>query len=868
MIGQTISHYLILAKIGQGGMGVVYRAHDEQLDRDVAIKLLPAATLSDETARARLLREARMASALNNPYICTIHEVGQANSQIFVVMELVEGQPLSTLISPGGLSPETTIRYGKQIAEALEHAHGRGIIHRDLKGSNVVVTPEGRVKVLDFGLAKRMLQDEPDGPTMSGASLTQAGQLVGTLHYMAPEVLRGQPGDARSDVWSLGVLLSEMASGQLPFKGTTLFELSSMILHEPPAPLPPLLPAGLRAVIQRCLAKDATERYQHAGEVRVALDVTSPATIPIVAQTASPRRRWLFALSGLFVVSVALLAVRNAGVLRQRLFGSGAKEMGRVLGLPPMGQGKYLTVLPFRVLGDRASLGYMADGIAEALTAKLFNLPGLHVIANQSVKEADLEQPLEKIAGASGANLAITGTIQGTADKMRVTANLQDVVDNRRLWSGELTGAPQNLLMLEDEMYNKIVAALDLNPTREETNRGEQHPTENVEAYDSYLRGREMMRNQQSAKEIDTALHYYDDALQKDPRFALAYTGIADASLAMYSKNKESFWSNKALAAATQAQQINDTLPEVHLTMGSVYIRTGKPSEAVEELKRAIALTPNSDVGYLRLGSAYLALGKKDEMIKAYQRAIQIDPYYWGNYNAEGSAYFQLGDYDKALASYQRVVELAPGRAGGYENMGAVYFSQGKFSQSIPYFEKCISLAPQANCYSNIGTAYFYLQRYAESVTMFEKALVINPNDEELAGNLADAYRWNGQRDKSLATYDKAIALAYQQLQVNLRKADTMGRLALYYAKKGNAAQSMEWINRAHSIDPNSIELIYCAAVVHALGNQPDEALKYLREGFQKGYSTEEARRDPEFKSLQSHREFSEMLAEFGRAQK
>jgi tetratricopeptide (TPR) repeat protein/TolB-like protein len=519
------------------------------------------------------------------------------------------------------------------------------------------------------------------------------------------------------------------------------------------------------------------------------------------------------------------------------------------------------------VLGDRASLGYVADGIAEAMTAKLFGLSGVHVVANTSAKETDLTQPLESIARNFGVNLLVTGTVQGSGENMRVTANVDDVSGGRRLWSGEFTGTPQNLLAVEDDIYAKMVTAIE-HGTPSEGVGSTPHPTENVEAYDLYLRGREIMRNQQSTKEIETALRLYNDALKKDSRFALAYTGIADASLRMYHDKKEPFWANKALAAAKQAQQINDPLPEVHLAMGSAYLDTGKFAEAVEEMKRAVELAPNSDEAYRRLGAAYLRLSKKNDAIEAYQRAIQIAPYYWFNHNALGLAYYELGDYEGALTAFQRVVELAPQIRFGYGNVGMVYFGQGKFKEAIPYFEKGLAIAPDPLLYSNIGTAYFYLQRYPESVAMFEKAVAMNPSDEIYVGNLADAYRWNRQKEKSLATYDKAIALAYKALQVNPRDSRAIADLAGYYAKKGDAPKSLEWIGRARSIDPNNVDLLYQAAIVHTLANRPEDALEDLRKAFQKGYSTEQARREPEFKSLQSRPEFANLLAEFSATKK
>ncbi|HSC77622.1 MAG TPA: protein kinase [Candidatus Acidoferrales bacterium] len=318
MIGQTLGHYRIEAQLGAGGMGVVYRARDERLGRAVALKVLLAGKQADEGARARLLREARAASSLNHPHICHIYEVGEAEGQAYIAMELVEGQPLNTRIPADGLPVDAVLRYGAQIADALAHAHERNIVHRDLKTANVVLTPEGRAKVLDFGLAKQM-EEELLGATRSKGPLTQEGAVAGTLHYIAPEVLRGGPADARSDIWALGVVLHEMASGRLPFEGKTGYELSSAILHQPQATLPARVPAGLRAIIQRCLAKEPGERYRTAGEIRAALEALQTDSA-VAARIVPPpaRRRWQLAL--MWVGGVALLAL-VAGIVASLVTG-------------------------------------------------------------------------------------------------------------------------------------------------------------------------------------------------------------------------------------------------------------------------------------------------------------------------------------------------------------------------------------------------------------------------------------------------------------------------------------------------------------------------------------------------------------------
>jgi eukaryotic-like serine/threonine-protein kinase len=320
----------------------------------------------------------------------------------------------------------------------------------------------------------------------------------------------------------------------------------------------------------------------------------------------------------------------------------------------------------------------------------------------------------------------------------------------------------------------------------------------------------------------------------------------------MYNENKDSLWTQKALGAAQQAQRLNNNLPEVHFSLGDVYNASGKTAEAIAELKRALQLAPNSDVGYRGLGKAYLTLGQKEQALQAYQKAVEINPYYWFNYNSLGQAYSQLGEYDKALSALRHVIELEPGNSFGYLNVGVVYFQQGKYEECLPYFQKSLQIQPDDKTYSNLGAAYFYLKRYNDSVPMFEKAVKMSPTVERFTGNLADAYRWSGQREKANATYDKAIALAYKELAVNPRNSDTMESLALYYAKKGMSAQALNFIHHARSINNENVELVYSEAVVEALANHPENALKLLREAFERGYSVQEANSDPELDSLRS----------------
>jgi tetratricopeptide (TPR) repeat protein len=473
------------------------------------------------------------------------------------------------------------------------------------------------------------------------------------------------------------------------------------------------------------------------------------------------------------------------------------------------------------------------------------------------------KDPLEKTARALGVNLVVTGVVQGSADNMRVIVNLDDISSGKRTWSQEFSGVTKDLLSIEDQISAQLVTALAVSPTNEEMARAAERPTDNSDAYDLYLRGNQALKGPDSAAAAKSAMAFYEQSIQKDPSFALAYTGLADASLLMYRTNKDSFWSEKALGAAQRAEQLKDNLPEVHFSLGNVYMKTGKTAQAISELKRGLQLAPNSDEGYVRLGSAYLDSGQSNEAIQAYRKAIDVNPYYWGSHIDLGDAYLNSGDNTKALAEFKRVTELEPENSTGWNNVGLAYDRLGQYEQAIPNYEKSIALQPTWDGYSNLSMEYFFLRRYPEAVQAAEKAVELGPNQYIAVGNLGDAYRWSGQKDKASAAYDKAISLAFKELQVNPQNTYAMAGLALSYAKKGQPDRGMEFIRRARGIDGSDVELLYIQAVVENLSNHSADALRDLQQALSKGYPAKEADSDPELGNLKNNPEFNSMLKRF-----
>ncbi len=852
LAGRTLSHYEVEAKLGEGGMGEVYRARDTQLHRTVALKVLPASFSSDLDRMRRFLREARTASALNHANIAHIYEVGEAGGVHFIAMEYVVGRSLADILGEGPLPGARVLEIAGQIAEALDEAHAHGVVHRDIKPGNVMVSERGQVKLLDFGLAKAL--PEPSGedaqelPTLTK---TAAGVVLGTVPYMSPEQALGQPVDARSDIFSLGILMYEAAAGGRPFRAQSAAPLLDQILHEDPPRLSavnPAVPPRLDRIVARCLRKRREDRYQTAKELLEDLRGGRPGA------ARWPARRVIAAsLVASTLVALGVLAVRSRG---GRDAGPAA-DPGTSGALATGSRVRVLAVLPFRPIGNEETSRLAAAGMMESLSSRLFPLAAVHVVSSRDVEQAGQAPTIEKAARSLGAQLIAEGTVQSVGERLRLVVNLHDIVGKRQVWSQQFTGAYGDLFALQDQVYEEIVKGLAIAP---ESASATQRPTHDIAAYDLYLKGREALRSRQAPDELRAAVSFFEQAIRKDGGFALAYTGLADASLVMYGETKESLWADKAVGAALRARDLDDRLPEVHRALGSVYVETGKYSEAVSCLRRALELAPGSDDTYRRLGAVYQELGKRSEALEAMGKAVELNPYFWLNHNVLGAALLGFGEPEKALEEFRRVTELEPDNPVGYDNTGNVYFRQGRWEECIPAYEQSLKRQRHWLTLSNLGTAYFFLRRYRDAVQAFEEAVALNPNDSITMGNLADGLRWAGQADRARSTYRKAIALGYKDLQVNPRDVTTLATLALYHAKTGNDARALELIRQARSLRPNSAALCYYEAVVHALGGREPEAVAALEKALDGGYSPREAAADPELAGLAQSDAFRQLL--------
>jgi serine/threonine-protein kinase len=750
--GTRLGAYEILGPLGAGGMGVVYRARDTRLQRLAAIKLI--ADEEDVASRARLLREAQHASALNHPNICTIYDVGESGGKAFIAMEYIEGRRLSELIPSSGLEIEAVLRYGSQIADALTHAHDRDIVHRDLKSANIVITPEGRAKVLDFGLAKRM-----PGREIAGAppaeSLTAAGTVAGTVSYMAPETLRGEPADARADVWALGVVLFEMSSGHLPFSGQHGFEVMAAILHQPASPLPAALPLGLRAIVQRCLSKDPTQRYQRAGEVRAALDLMRQEREGVAeAAVTRPRLRAWVRAGTIVLLLLLAAAVLSLDSWRDRLpFGLGRHRIAS------------LAVLPLENLSRDPEQEYFADGLTEALITDLAQISALRVTSRTSVmRYKGTNKPVPQIARELQVDAVVGGSILHAGDRVRITAHLIHGADDRHLWADSYERDLRDILSLQNQVAQAIADQIKVTLTPAEHARLASSRTVDPEAYQLYLRGRYLW-NQRTERTINDAIRYFEAALRKDPNYASAYSGLADSYSSLGDSNdvgslQPNLAIPKAKAAATRALELDDTRAEAHNSLGFINLLYDWDWHSAEtEFKRALELNPRSADAHHWYSHLLMALGKPEEAQAESQRALDLDALNPIINTHLGWAYVFARQYDKAIEQLTRTLELFPDFGLAHWYLALAYEQKAAYAQALPEFRRAqTGVTGNVVVLADLGHAYAVSGNAADARQILEQLTALSSRRYVPSTSVALIYAGLGDYDRAFEWLDKAVA--------------------------------------------------------------------------------------------------------------
>jgi serine/threonine-protein kinase len=813
MIGETVTHYRIVDKVGEGGMGVVYRAEDTRLGRQVAVKFLSSKLLQDPLAVERFQREARAASSLNHPHICAIYDVGKYNDVPFLVMELLDGTTLRRRCSNAPLSMDTLLDYAVQIADALDAAHTAGIIHRDIKSANIFVTERGQVKMLDFGLAKLL---QPQGITAdqyaqttlapAPAQATQTGQTMGTPTYMSPEQARGEELDRRSDLFSFGVVLYEMATGREPFTGRTHALVFDAILRQtPPRPgeLNPQLPAELDHIIAKALEKDRELRYQTAAELRADLrrlkresdaarttataarTVPAPTTTvttssgpgaevqptlptPAVTASATPApasvwrdRRYLAAGAALAVVVVALVA-------------------GFTLFRGPSTAIDSVAVLPFAAAGGAGDTEYLTDGITETLINGLAQLPNLRVSARSVVfryKGRDVDA--QEVGRNLGVTAVVTGRVAVRGDRIVIQSELMDVGQGTQLWGGQYNRPQADLLAIQEEIAEEILDRLQPRISGEERRRATRRHTDNAEAFQLYLQGRYHW-NRGTVEGYKRAIEYFQQAIGKDPKYALAHAGLADSYLLL-----GSYWVEaipEAKSAAEQALALDPTLAEAHIALGHIKLWLDWDWPAAErEFQQGISLNPSSALAHNQYAMYLATLGRLSEALTEVRRAQELDP-------------------------LSPIVN---------SDLGRYLLYSGKPTDAIAQFRKTLEFdANSVSARRGLGIAYSEAGQHAEAVAELERALALSENSPVILGHLGAAHA----RAKDRAAADRVLAQLATMAAQQYVPSSAPG---IVYAALGDYAKALDQLEKAYGEHDFAITEIAVAPWFRPLQNEP-----------------------------------------------
>jgi eukaryotic-like serine/threonine-protein kinase len=842
--------YQIESLLGQGGMGKVYRARDRDIERTVALKLVRPEFAMDATAMARFRQELLLASKVSHRNILRIHDLGDVEGIKFISMAFVEGLDLHDAITKEGKLPfDRALNIARQLCGALEAAHGEGVVHRDLKPRNILLNNSDHVFVSDFGLAKSV--------EVQAAAMTRTGDMLGTPLYMSPEQIEAKEVDHRSDLYSLGLIFHEMVTGDIPFAGKSSVQVMHARMNSAPKnpkDIVPDLPDFFAGVIAKCLVKDPANRYQHASEILHDLEAGVAPKRSLSERLPKPSRTWAVVAAAVVLAVGGTLAVPK---IREKLFAGAAG------GTQVTGPTYYMAILPFKPLSDNPELKYQAEGIVDALNAKLFPLKQVHLASPNIVDRAMSKGAIDKIARDLGANLLVQGTLQRGGDRIAITVSAWDARKGAIIWQQSFQCAPESLLTTEDDIYNALVDKLQLKLSDKEMARGAARATEDSGAYDLYMRGRSLIHGKATQENYKASLALFGQAIAKDHRFARAYAGIAESSFGLYRLTKDPQWSQKGLGAAQEAENLDRELPDVHMIVGSAYMLTGKNAEAIAEFNRTVELAPNSDEAYRRLGNAYVKSKNKELALRNLLKATEVNPYSYTNHNALGLAYLEFGDSEKALETFKKVTHLEPDYAGGYTNLGNVYYRQGKWTECIPFFKKALELEQSARSFQNLGVVTLYSGNSAEAVKLLEEAAKLGPKNHLNFGNLGDAYNAVGQTAKATQAYQTAIELAYNAWKLNSKDAGTLGSLALYYAKKGDFSQAATFIARSRAIDPNDNSLMYEEGVISHLAGREAEALVELKLSFDHGYPARVAANEFALRTLRTNAEFQKLLSTY-----
>ena len=848
MIGETISHYKITAKLGAGGMGEVYLAEDTDLKRKVALKFLLEADSAEPEVAIRFRHEAQAAAALSHPNVVTVFEVSEHEGRPYIVMEYVEGPTLSQHCETGETSIDEILNLVVQIGEGLKKAHETGIVHRDLKPANILVDQDRRPKILDFGLAK-----------LRGVTkVTKTGSTQGTAAYMSPEQVAGQEVDHRTDVWSLGVILYEMVAGRLPFDAEHEAAVAYTIANSEPEPLA-RYKAGVSDEVQRivskCLAKDRGERYQSAADLVTDLRLARQAALPSRSAPAigTPGRRTRTGiLISVAVVAILFLLSVLTPVGRQLVRGLFVSEA--------TGKAKHLAVLRFATVGESTTGEMFSEGLLETLTSKLTQLEGaqgsLRVMPASEVRSGAVTS-VREARSAFGVTHVVTGSVQYVGDQVRVTLNLVDAEAERQLQSLVIDDYRADFTSLQDSIVLELAAMLDVELDSQHRNLLVAGGTTEIEAYGMYLQAYGYIQRFERIGELDTAITLLGQAVDIDPRYARAWAGLGEVYWQKYRMSDDRPWIDRAIESCRHAIELDDRLGSPHISMGVIYTGTGRSEEAIPEFKLALQLDPLSHRAFRGLAGAYETLNELELAEITYKKVVELKPDYWLGYRDLLLFYLSHGHHDQALQYLDKVVALNPEGFTYWNDLGGLYYFLDRHDNAKQMWVRSLEIAPNYAAHSNLGTLLYMARAYDSAAAMYENALMIDDHDYQVWINLASAYHWiPGHGDTATSLFRRALQMAEEQRSINPLDATVLSHLAECYGMLHERDAALEALGQALSLAPEDVDIMLRAGVLHEQLGARDTALAWIEKAIEHGFPIAQLERLPELVELCSDPRF------------
>ena len=844
--GVLAGRFHIEARLGAGGMGEVFRARDTTLRRLVAIKRTQrAATDAD---RKRFLHEGQRASALNHPGIAAIYDVFTEGGEVYLVMEYIEGETLrSRLTRP--ISSDEFRRIASESAAALAAAHDKGILHRDIKPENIMLTNSGthpgQVKLLDFGLAQQAAADE----TLETATmLTMAGMLAGTPQYMAPEILNGEAADRRSDIFALGVVMYEMLSGHHPFAAPTPTAMIGQVLHQPPRPLGPTVPAPSPPSSPAPSPSQPADRYQTAHEIvfdlnhtdQVRSQPTAALPVPIPAVPLRGKRRIISGLMwAIFGVASALIFSWS-----DHLLDKSSAPPAKTSSVPAAVVAGTLAVLPPTVADAKdIKLATFGRGLAESLAQRLSDLSVNHDISVltasqlQDRKATTLADAAREVGATSALRIRLTRDGDLVHAAYTVSQPDKSSTQSHTLTSGTVTAPVSDMFSIENQLATATATALNIPLRTEEQRALAAHGTTFPEAYQYFLQGRGYLLEAFTPETIKSAQIMFNEALRIDPNYGAAKAGLGQSFVYDYERTHHPQSIAEARKICDQAIALGNAGAEGHMCLGAVARDTGKHAEAATQFQKALQLEPASELASVGLAKAYEQLNQPDKAEAVYKHAIALRPSFWRGYDLLGGFYARNANYSKAEEMFRTATEKSPLSFRSFSNLGVALIYEGKDQEAKEALDSSVAIHPTADATGNLGVALFRLRRFPEAASEFQQSIRLEPNSYDKWGSLADAEYYGGNRDQSMRDYRKAIDLAFAQLKNSPDDATILGDLASYHSMLGDTSQSLDFLNRSLAINHTDKELMFNAALVYNQLHQTGPALEWLGKALAAGYA-------------------------------